>query len=145
MNKKILSVVLCLALCISMMSMLAGCGGGKADAFVIMTDQLDGLFNPFYSTSANDGSIVGMTQIGMIGADYQNGEIKVAYGENEAVVVKDYEIVENANKTTTCYDIHSRFKTMIRTTVNCEYRKPISTVFSDYACCYFFESWIFFI
>ena len=29
MNKKILSVMLCGVLCISMMSMLAGCGGGK--------------------------------------------------------------------------------------------------------------------
>ena len=68
MKKKILSIVLCAALCISMVSMLSGCGGGKADAFVIMTEQLDGLFNPFFSTSANDGTIVGMTQIGMLGS-----------------------------------------------------------------------------
>ena len=101
MNKKILSVVLCIALCISMMSMLAGCGGGKADAFVIMTEQLDGLFNPFFSTSANDGTIVGMTQIGMLGSKYVNGEVQVAYGEDEAVVTKDYDIVENDDGTVT--------------------------------------------
>ena len=101
MNKKILSVVLCIAMCISMMSMLAGCGGGKADAFVIMTDQLDGLFNPFFSTSANDGTIVGMTQIGMLGSKYVNGEVQVAYGEDEAVVTKDYDIVENDDGTVT--------------------------------------------
>ena len=94
MNKKILSIVLCIAMCISMVSMLAGCGG-KADAFVIMTEQLDGLFNPFFSTSAADGTIVAMTQIGMLGSNYVNGEVEVAYGENEAVVVKDYEIVED--------------------------------------------------
>ena len=101
MKKKILSIVLCAALCISMVSMLSGCGGGKADAFVIMTEQLDGLFNPFFSTSANDGTIVGMTQIGMLGSKYVNGEVQVAYGEDEAVVTKDYDIVENDDGTVT--------------------------------------------
>ena len=102
MKKKILSIVLCLALCMSMVSMLAGCGGSSsADAFVIMTEQLDGLFNPFFSTSASDGTIVAMTQIGMLSSKYVNGEVEVAYGENEAVVVKDYDIVENSDNTTT--------------------------------------------
>jgi len=101
MKKKILSVVLCIAMCIGMMSMFAGCGGGKADAFVIMTEQLDGLFNPFFSTSANDGTIVGMTQIGMLSSKYVNGEVQVAYGENEAVVTKDYDVVENDDGTVT--------------------------------------------
>ena len=100
MIKKILSALLCIAMCISMVSMLAGCGG-KADAFVIMTEQLDGLFNPFFSTSANDGTIVGMTQIGMLGSKYVNGEVQVAYGENEAVVTKDYDVTENADGTVT--------------------------------------------
>ena len=101
MKKKILSIVLCIAMCISMVSMLTGCGGGKADAFVIMTEQLDGLFNPFFSTSANDGTIVSMTQISMLSADYVNGEVQVAYGENEAVVTKDYDVVENDDGTVT--------------------------------------------
>ncbi len=100
MKKKIVSLVLCLAMCVGM---LTGCGGGggNADAFVIMTEQLDGLFNPFFSTSAPDGTIVAMTQIGMLGSNYVNGEVEVAYGEDHAVVVKDYEIVENADDTTT--------------------------------------------
>jgi hypothetical protein len=93
MKKRILSMLLCIAMLVSTMVVLSGCPdkqGESIDALVIMTDQLDGLFNPFYSTSGNDGSVVGMTQISMIGADYVNGEIKVAYGENEAVVTKDY-------------------------------------------------------
>ena len=99
MKKRIFAMVLCVALCVSM---LAGCGGGGgADAFVIMTEQLDGLFNPFFYTAAADGTIVGMTQIGMLGSKYVNGEVEVAYGENEAVVTKDYEIVENKDGTTT--------------------------------------------
>ena len=101
MKKRILSMILCVAMCLSMMSMLTGCGGGSADAFVIMTEQLDGLFNPFFYTAAADGTIVGMTQIGMLGSKYVNGEVEVAYGENEAVVTKDYDIVENSNGTTT--------------------------------------------
>ena len=99
MKKRILAMILCIAMCASL---LAGCGGGgSADAFVIMTEQLDGLFNPFFYTAAADGTIVGMTQIGMLGSKYVNGEVQVAYGENEAVVVKDYDIVENSNGTTT--------------------------------------------
>ena len=80
--KKIISLILCFALCIGMVSMLSGCGGAGADAFVIMTEQLDGLFNPFFYTSANDGSIVGMTQIGLLGSTFKDGEVQVAYGEN---------------------------------------------------------------
>ena len=101
MKKRILAMILCIALCVGMVSMLAGCGGKGADAFVIMTEQLDGLFNPFFYTAAADGTIVAMTQIGMLGSKYENGEVSVAYGENEAVVVKDYDIVENSNGTTT--------------------------------------------
>ena len=101
MKKRIISLILCLALCVGMLSSLTGCSGSNADAFVIMTEQLDGLFNPFFYTSAPDGTIVGMTQIGMLGSKYVDGEVQVAYGEDEAVVVKDYDIVENDDDTTT--------------------------------------------
>ena len=100
MSKKIISSFLCIAMCVGMMSVLSGCGG-NADAFVIMTENLDGLFNPFFYTSANDGTIVSMTQISMLGADYVNGEVVVACGDNNAVVVKDYDIKENDDDTTT--------------------------------------------
>ncbi len=101
MKKKLISLLLALAMCLSMASMLSGCSSEDIDALVIMTDQLDGLFNPFFSTSSADSTIVGMTQIGMLSSKYVNGEIEVAYGENEAVVVKDYSISENADGTVT--------------------------------------------
>ena len=101
MKKRILSMILCLAMCLSMTAGLAGCGGSGADAFVIMTEQLDGLFNPFFYTAAADGSVVSLTQISMLTSKYVNGEVEVACGENEATVVKDYDIVENADGTTT--------------------------------------------
>ena len=94
MTKKILSMILCLALCLSMGATLTACGGSdgkKADAFVIMTEQLDGLFNPFFYTSSYDGTIVAMTQIGMLTSKVENDKVGVAFGENEAVVTLDYE------------------------------------------------------
>ena len=99
MKKRIISCILCIVMCLT--AVFTGCGGSKSDAFVIMTEQLDGLFNPFFYTAAADGTIVGMTQIGMLGSTYVDGEVQVAYGDNEAVVVKDYDIVENADDTTT--------------------------------------------
>ena len=89
MKKRIISLILCLTMCVGMLSSLTGCSGSSTDAFVIMTEQLDGLFNPFFYTAANDGPIVGMPQIGMLGSKYVEGEVQVAYGEKEAVVVKD--------------------------------------------------------
>jgi len=99
-KRKILSLVLCLAMCVGMAATFGGCSG-SSDAFVVMVDQLDGLFNPFFSTSASDGTIVAMTQIGMLSSKYEGGEVQVAYGDNEAVVTKDYDITENDDDTIT--------------------------------------------
>ena len=100
-KKKVISIILVISMIAGMILTFRFCANDEVDAFVIMTEQLDGLFNPFFSTSATDGTIVSMTQIGMLSSKYVNGEIQVAYGDNEAVVVKDYDIVENDNGTTT--------------------------------------------
>ena len=102
MKRKILCLLLCLSLMIGMVSTFSGCGK-SVDAFVIMTDQPEGLFNPFFSTSAADGTIVSMTQIGMLSSKFVDGEVEVAYGDDEAVVTKDYEIVENDDGTISYY------------------------------------------
>ncbi len=101
MKTRLLSLLLCMVMCVGVLAGCSGNKGGNVDAFVIMTEQLDGLFNPFFYTSAPDGTIVGMTQIGMLGSKYVDGEIQVAYGDNEAVVTKDYGIVENDDGTVT--------------------------------------------
>ena len=106
MSKKILSVVLAALMCLSTVAVFASCGGGKGgnpDALVIMTEELDGLFNPFFSTTAADGTIVSMTQIGMLGTDYVNGEVVVACGDEHAVVVKDYDVVYDSATDNTVY------------------------------------------
>ena len=94
MKKRIISMILCVAMCLSATVTLAGCslGNSGTDAFVIMTENLDGLFNPFFSTSATDGTIVAMTQIGMLSSKLnEEGEVDVAFGENESTVTLDFE------------------------------------------------------
>lgn len=112
MKKRILALVLAIAMCLGVGSMFAGCNpkSSAVDAFVIMTEPLDGLFNPFYFTSGPDGTIVSMTQIGMLSSKYVNGDVEVAYGDNEAVVVKDYEITENGDTTVYTFVIKNGIK-----------------------------------
>lgn len=61
----------------------------------------DGVFNPFFSTSAYDSTIVGMTQIGMLGTDKEGN---ITCGDNEPVVVKDYRITTASDESTTTYE-----------------------------------------
>lgn len=72
----------------------AGCHK-KEKTFVVMTEALNGLFNPFYSTAGTDMNIVGMTQLGMLSTD-EHGEI--AYGKDEATAVLDYKREYNATE-----------------------------------------------
>ena len=76
----------------------------QTDPLVFSTQEVDKVFNPFFSTTAVDGNVVGMTQIGMLGNDKDG---KPTYGDDEAVVTKDLEIVTEGtpgvNETTTYY------------------------------------------
>ena len=107
LNKKMIitiASVLVVAILVSAIAItLSLLGGGKADAFVIMTEELDGLFNPFFSTTAADSTIVSMTQIGMLTSKYENGQAVVAFGDDQAVVTKDFEITHNDQNDTTTY------------------------------------------
>ena len=99
MKNRIIALILCLSIMLGITSVLSGCGASGDQAFVIMTDTLDGLFNPFFSTSASDGTIVSMTQIGMLTSDTdENGDAQVAYGADYAVVVLDYESSYDVNE-----------------------------------------------
>lgn len=116
-GKKIIAVIAVIAVFVGSMATLVACkddnnnnntgSGGKynndTDALVLSTQELDKVFNPFFSTSATDSNIVGMTQISMLS---NTSDGKVAYGDNEAVVVKDLETItegEGENQTTTYY------------------------------------------
>ena len=103
MKKRIFSLLLCVIMCASVLAMFPGCGAAKPDAIVIMTEDLDGVFNPFFSTTAADGTIISMTQIGMLTTDYRGGEAVEAYGDEYAVVVKDMKQDRNEAADTTTY------------------------------------------
>ncbi len=91
MKKRIVSAILLIAICLTAVVGLASCGGTKKDALVLMTENLDGLFNPFFSTSATDSTIVSMTQIGMLTSKLNSkGEVEVAFGQNEATATLDF-------------------------------------------------------
>ena len=95
-NRRLISLLLAAIMLLGSMTTLIGCGGNEngtvidneSTRLVLSTSDLDGVFNPFYSSSAPDGQIVGMTQIGMISSDKDG---KPAYGKDEACVVLDYE------------------------------------------------------
>ncbi|MBQ9131066.1 MAG: hypothetical protein IJX62_01165 [Clostridia bacterium] len=104
-NIRVLSVVLATVMLLTSLMSCSSCQSGNNNGTVIdnentrlvlSTSELDGVFNPFYSSSAPDGSIVGMTQISLLSSD-KNG--KVAFGADEACVVLDYEteFVEDAD------------------------------------------------
>lgn len=113
MKKKLFSILMVVAMLAGLVLPLVACnkdddtqnGGGNTapDALVVMTDALDGLFNPFYSTTAPDATIVAMTQVGMLTTGFTNGEAHVAYGDNEAVAVKDMQYVYDQSSDTTTY------------------------------------------
>ncbi len=98
MKKKIL----CLMLIVFALVITIGCGGGnKEDIPLILSSQeLDGVFNPFFSSSAPDSQIVGMTQIGMLGNDEAGN---VTYGDEEGVVVKDLQEIYDEDEDMTTY------------------------------------------
>ena len=92
MNKKRLFRVMSTALgavmiCGSMAS-LAGCKKKDKDSIIIMTEELSGLFNPFYATSGTDMDVVGMTQIGMLSTDKDGNPVA---GDDMPTVVKAFE------------------------------------------------------
>jgi len=98
MKKKIL----CLMLIVFALVITIGCGGGnKEDIPLILSSQeLDGVFNPFFSSSAPDSQIVGMTQMGMLGNDKAGN---VTYGDDEGVVVKDLQEIYDEDEDMTTY------------------------------------------
>lgn len=67
----------------------------ETDTLVFSTQELDKVFNPFFSTSATDSNVVGFTQIGMIGNDKEG---KPVWGDDQAVVTKDLEMVTVGTK-----------------------------------------------
>lgn len=105
MNKKLfvkmIGLLLVCSVIVSCLTVFVGCKdttgttNGKVydnenDPLVFSTQEVDKVFNPFFSTTATDSNVVGMTQIGLLGNDEYG---QPTYGEDEAVIALDYEIV----------------------------------------------------
>ena len=92
--RKLVALMLAMVVTFGCISILSACGkdgpivDNETTRLVLSSAELDGVFNPFYSSSGADNSIIGMTQIGMLSSDKDG---KVAYGKDEACVVLDYE------------------------------------------------------
>lgn len=107
--KKITTIVLIAAMVMLMTTMLAACNettqsyDPETRPFAMSISTPDGVFNPFFSTSAYDSSIVGMTQIGMLSTDSKGN---ITYGDNEPTVTKDYIVkeTEEGGKKYTTYE-----------------------------------------
>lgn len=76
-----------------------GCGGDNGPSqydpetrpLVLSTSKPDEVFNPFFSTSAVDTSLIAMTQVSLLSTDKNGG---IVCGENENSVALDYSVRE---------------------------------------------------
>lgn len=104
MNTSKFTKVICMALAVFM---LVGCMfsvvackqpdntkyyDNETDKLVFATQEVDKVFNPFFSTSAMDSNVVGMTQLGILTNDAAGNPV---CGENEATIAKDYQVYTN--------------------------------------------------
>lgn len=87
-NKLLRTVALTMGATLSLSAFAAfsGCRPAK-EALVLMSEELNELFSPFYSTAGSDMEIVGQTQLSMFTTD-ANGDR--AFGEAEACVTLDH-------------------------------------------------------
>lgn len=93
---RIVSTALCAVIGASTFSVFAGCGKSEKDSVLVMTEELSGLFNPYYATSGADMDVVGLTQIGMLSTDHDGNTVA---GDGEATVVKDFKYEVNETNT----------------------------------------------
>lgn len=95
--KKLFSNAIVLALTLSFALVGGACGDGKKEQsydpetrpVTFAISALDGTFNPFFTTSATDQSVAGLTQVGMLSTS-NDGDIEC--GEDVPTVVLDYKI-----------------------------------------------------
>ena len=104
----IISVVLAVVLAATaVIVVLVTTGSKKRDAIVIMTDDVSGLFNPYYATSGADMEVTGMTQIGMLTTDKTGTTVA---GDEYPTVVKDFEYKKVGDNTEYTFVIKNGLK-----------------------------------
>lgn len=85
---KIIAAVLAV---IMVATLFVGCRKDKYDnestPFIMSVEELDGVFNPYFSTSGPDGEVVGMTQLSMFNTDPKGNAI---WGGDQACMTLAY-------------------------------------------------------
>lgn len=113
--RKCLTAIVSALLAVLMLTAVAACGktpeptpGPKEQKYdpetrplVMSISQPDGVYNPFFSTSGYDSTVLGMTQISMLNTDKEGSPV---CGDNEPVVVKDWQKTYNDKDDTTKYE-----------------------------------------
>lgn len=67
----------------------------ESTPLTLSSNPLDGVFNPFFYTSGDDGEVVGYTQVGLLSGD-NNG--KPVAGKDEMSVALDYSVVQTGSR-----------------------------------------------
>ena len=102
--KRFICIMLIATLVLAATSCKNGCKKNKTNEdtpLLLASQELDKVFNPFFSSSAPDSQIVSMTQVSMLANDSKGN---VTYGANEAVVALDVDSVyDEAEDMTTYY------------------------------------------
>ena len=93
----------------------------ETDPLVFSSAEVDKVFNPFFSTNAADSSVVGMTQIGMLSNDKDGNPV---YGDNEAVVTKDLQIVTEGEVEDV--DLYTTYYFVLKNNVKFSDGKPLT-------------------
>ena len=105
MKKNLIKKTALVALASTGVLAMAACHkSGKLDEntpFIMASQDVDKVFNPFFTSSVTDSNVVGMTQMGMLGNDAA-GNV-TTHKDGASVVVEDYESVYDSDSDTTTY------------------------------------------
>ncbi|MBQ7163734.1 MAG: hypothetical protein IJR61_00205 [Clostridia bacterium] len=99
LSKKTISIISIIVAAVLVVSAVAvvlvltvGKSGKNKDSIVIMTEDVSGLFNPFYATTGADMGVVGLTQISMLSTDEKANPVA---SETEPTAVLAFETKQN--------------------------------------------------
>lgn len=93
----------------------------EEDPLRFTTLEVDKVFNPFFSTSATDSNVIGMTQLSMLSNDAAGNP---AYGDDEACIVKDMEIITTG--TTQDVDLKTEYRFVLKNNVKFSDGSPLT-------------------
>lgn len=102
MAKRKVGVIALLLALVMVFSSAFACGGKKEEKvdpnetkpLVLQTSTMDGVFNPFFSSSAYDRDVYSLVTTGLLTNDATGA---IVAGDEYATVAKSYEVIENAD------------------------------------------------